>query len=135
MMRFLLSAVALYRLKGVLGRATFHGIDLRANTSFSIARIHSKRVARLPMPLMDDERCFGDTSDSLDFGGTCTNEDDVARLKKCIHLRRLSLRLTDITDEGLAHIRQLTNLVILDISSSDIGDAGLCQLLRLTKLC
>ncbi len=48
-----------------------------------------------------------------------------------MHLVRLNLAKTKVTDAGLVHLAKLTSLTVLDLNGTEITDAGLEHLKRL----
>jgi hypothetical protein len=59
---------------------------------------------------------------------------DAIRLGMLIHLRRLKLRGTQLTDAGLERLKSLKQLTALDLSRTEVSDAGLSSLQALGRL-
>ena len=62
------------------------------------------------------------------------NSASLKRLKGFSKLKRLNLRGTSVTDDGLTHLRELQELENLDLANTKVTDAGLKHLSALPKL-
>src|SRR5512133_3260216 len=70
--------------------------------------------------------------ESLDMSYSTFGDRAMASLEHMPRLRRLYLRDTSVTDEGLKHIAALTHLEELDLYGVKITDRGVAQLQNLT---
>ena len=78
-------------------------------------------------------RCFDNTHDSIDFGGSRLTDAELATAN-LTGIRKLSLRMTDVSDAGLKTVGGFGGLQYLDISQNSIGDLGLSRLNGLRNL-
>jgi uncharacterized membrane protein len=71
----------------------------------------------------------------LDLGGTQVTDAGLTRvLPKLVHLWRLSLDRTTITDRALAPLETLSRLEAVNLYATQVGDAGLASLAKLPRL-
>jgi hypothetical protein len=56
-------------------------------------------------------------------------------LKKLVHLERLFLDGTDVTDAGLEHLKGLAELRILELYATQVTDAGAADLRKALPHC
>src|SRR4029077_20432923 len=72
--------------------------------------------------------------ESLDLSYSTFGNNAMASLAGMHHLRRLYLRDTSVTDEGLKHIAGLTELEELDLFGLRVTDRGIAYLKELKQL-
>src|SRR5690606_6912530 len=61
-------------------------------------------------------------------------DQEVAQLRRCPQLQRLSLHRTDVTDHGLAYLAQCEKLLVLSLKHTQVTDLGLAHLSELVHL-